>query len=213
MNEKQVKKKKVASNPLTDPDDVLNIADYLGEAGGKFSKRNKVLFLLGCATGYRTGDLVELKVRDIKEAIAQGKFIIHENKVTRQGKYLEKKTTPRETLIIDELKCLLLDYIQDKKSYEYMFPSNKKKNKHISVECISKIIKQAASYFGLKNITAHSMRKTYGWNQYLVSGKDITYVKDLFGHESREYTELYLNTKVVKEQEYSKNLSKFFRKY
>ncbi len=213
MIKKQVEKKKVAAYPLMNADDVLDIADYLEESTGKFGFRNKVLFLLGCSTGYRAGDLVELKVRDVKMALEDGYFRIYENKVNKKGEILEKKKTPREAIIIDELSELLKEYIKDKKSYEYMFLSNKKNSEkpYITVECISKIIKKAATHFGLKRITAHSMRKTYGWNQYIISGKNTGYVQELFGHESEEYTKKYLNINDIEAKKYSRSLSKFFR--
>jgi len=43
---------------------VLDIQEYLRYK----SYRNYVIFMLGITTGYRAGDLVKLKVRDVREA-------------------------------------------------------------------------------------------------------------------------------------------------
>ena len=47
------------------------------------NERDYVLFVLGITTGYRAGDLVTLKVRDVKQAILQGRFIILEGKILK----------------------------------------------------------------------------------------------------------------------------------
>ena len=52
----------------------------LEEESDKNKDRNLMLFLLGVATGYRTQDLVNLTIGDIKEAINNNKFIIQEQK-------------------------------------------------------------------------------------------------------------------------------------
>ena len=63
-------KVKRPSRPIKDIRRVFDIQDYLKYK----SERNYVLFLLGITTGYRAGDLVELKVRDVREALRRGKF-------------------------------------------------------------------------------------------------------------------------------------------
>ncbi|HDO9427531.1 TPA: integrase, partial [Clostridioides difficile] len=65
---------KKPANPVKDKRMVLNIQEYLKEK----SVRNYVLFVLGVATGYRAGDLVKLQVRDVRNAIDEGYFLIME---------------------------------------------------------------------------------------------------------------------------------------
>lgn len=209
MREKQVENRKRAPYPIMDYKQVLDIADYLESNSIRFGKRNKMLFTLGCTTGYRTGDLVELKVRDIRNALDIGCFIIYENKVNKKGQEFVKNKKPRRFEIIPELGELLREYIKEKENYEYMFPSNKNsENKPITVDCISREIKKAAKFFGLKNITAHSMRKTFGWDQYVSSGYNIEHVRNLFNHESSEYTRWYIMINEIEAQKYKKSLSK-----
>ncbi|CEK34285.1 phage integrase family protein,site-specific tyrosine recombinase XerC,Site-specific recombinase XerD,tyrosine recombinase XerD,Phage integrase family [[Clostridium] sordellii] len=215
MREKQAKKRKRAPWPIMHFEQVLDIADYLETNSSRFGKRNKMLFTLGCTTGYRAGDLVELKVRDVKNALDIGYFIIYENKVNKNGQEFEKKKKPRTVEIVPEVAELLYEYIEGKENYEYMFPSNKKNSekKHITVECISKEIKKAAKFFGLDNITAHSMRKTFGWDQYVSSGHNIEYVRDLFNHKSSEYTKWYIMINEIESKKYKSSLSKFASKF
>ncbi|UWD54975.1 MAG: integrase family protein [Bacteriophage sp.] len=211
MTQKQVKPRKNAPYPIMHYEQVLDIADYLEANSIRFGRRNKMLFILGCTTGYRTGDLLELKVRDVRMALDMGYFIIYENKVNKNGQEFVKKKKPRKAEILPEVEELLYQYIEGKENYEYMFPSNKKNSEkgHITVDCISREIKKAAKYFGLKNITAHSMRKTYGWDQYVSSNYNIEYVRDLFNHESSEYTRWYIMINEIESKKYKRSLAKF----
>lgn len=211
MRQKQAEIRKRAAYPIMESEEVLDIADYLEANSLRFGRRNKMIFTLGCTTGYRTGDLVELKVRDVRRALEVGYFIIYENKVNKNGQEFVKKKKPRKAEILPEVKELLYQYIDGKEDYEYMFISNKVNSdkKHITVDCISREIKKAAKYFGLKNITAHSMRKTYGWDQYVSSNYNIEYVRDLFNHESSDYTRRYIMINEIESQKYKRSLSKF----
>lgn len=215
MNQKQVNARKRAAYPIMDSEHVLDIADYLEDNSPRFGRRNKMIFILGCTTGYRAGDLVELKVRDIRMALEVGYFRIYENKVNKEGQEFVKKKKPREAEILPEVRELLYQYIEGKKDYEYMFLSNKKNSEepYITVDCISKEIKKAAKYFGLENITAHSMRKTFGWDQYVASNYNIEYVRDLFNHESAEYTRRYIMINEIEAKRYKRSLSKFVSKF
>ncbi len=67
---------KRASKPIKRTQEVLDIQDYLKYK----SYRNYVIFMLGITTGYRAGDLVKLKVRDVKEALRRQEFTIMEGK-------------------------------------------------------------------------------------------------------------------------------------
>ena len=131
-----MKKVKRPSKPIKDIRRVYDIQDYLKYK----SERNYVLFLLGITTGYRAGDLVELKVRDVREAIRRGKFEILEGKKKNSKNIREKNKKPREAEILPEVEVVLKKYIKHKKDYEYMFPSRKGKD-HIRVDRVTAILK------------------------------------------------------------------------
>lgn len=121
--------RKEASKPIKDIEQLKDIRDYLKAK----NERDYVLFMLGIMTGYRAGDLVSLKVRDIKEALEVGKFIILESKKKNSNNIKEKNKRPRKAEIIPELDKILREYIRNKSDYEYMFPS-RKGNSYINVE-------------------------------------------------------------------------------
>lgn len=180
---------KEASNPIKDIKQVANIRDYL-----KIREyRNYVLFLLGVSTGYRSGDLVGLQVRDIKRALNSGYFVIMESKKENSNNIREKNRKPRKVIIVKKLRKILEDYIQGKEDYEYMFTSRKKNvTPHIGVDRVTDILKEAGEYFKLKKITAHSMRKTYAYRIYDTNGHNILKIKQMLGHSSIEETKDYL---------------------
>ena len=199
--------KKRPARPIIRTSDVLDIQDYL-----KYKNyRDYILFLVGVTTGYRAGDLVKLKVRDVKEALRRKEFTIYEGKKMNSKNIREKNRKPRTVELIPELAKILKEYIRDKKDYEYMFKSRKGTNKPIGVQAISNIIKEAADYFGLYDITAHSMRKTYAYKIYIESDRDIVVVKELLGHSSIEETKRYIGLDREKYHQYSKSLRDFVR--
>jgi integrase len=123
----------------------------------------------------------------------------------------EKNRRPRIVEVIPEMEKILKDYIQDKRDYEYIFPSRKGVNKPIGVQAVSNILKEAGNYFGMQDISAHSMRKTYAYKIYIASDKDINVVKELLGHRSTDETKRYIGLDRELYHQYSKSLSDFVR--
>lgn len=181
---------------------------YLEASSDRFGKRNAILFQVGITTGYRAGDLVELTVGEVREAIKKNEFIILENKKVNSKNIRKKNIRPRRVPISNKLKSKLKSYIQDKEDWEYMFKSNKG-DSYIEVDTISKILKRAGEYLGLYYTTAHCMRKTYAYKIYVDSGYDVIAVKEMLGHSSIEETKLYLDLDRLKYDSYSESLDDF----
>lgn len=202
------RKTKSASKPIKRVKDVKRMIAYLEASSDRFGKRNSILFQIGITTGFRAGDLVELTVGDVREAIKKEEFIILENKKKNTKNIRKKNIKPRRVPVSKKLKSRLKMYIDDKEDYEYMFKSNKG-DSHIEVDTISKILKKAGEYLGLYYTTAHCMRKTYAYKIYVESGYDIIAVKEMLGHSSIEETKLYLDLERLKYDTYSKSLDDF----
>ncbi|KGN00836.1 tyrosine-type recombinase/integrase [Clostridium phage CWou-2020a] len=180
--------RKRPANPVKNRERILDIQDYLKYK----NKRDYVLFALGISTGYRAGDLVKLKVRDIKEAIREGYFTIMESKKENCKNIRAENRKPRTVKVVYKLQRILKEYIKDKRDYEYLFQSRKGINEHITVAHVSRILRDAGHAFGLRNITAHSMRKTYAYRIYIESKCNIVMIKEMLGHSDIETTKRYL---------------------
>ena len=178
-----------AAKPIRDKDLILDIQEYLKYK----NERDYVLFVIGITTGYRSQDLVCLRIRDIQKAIREREFCIVEKKKDRNAKArgYKKKVEPRRITIRKPVFPILRNYIKDKKSYEYAFKS-RKGNGHIGVNSYGRILKEAGQYFGLNHISAHTPRKIYATNLYEYSGKDLERVKNALGHTSSITTAKYL---------------------
>jgi integrase len=155
-------------------------------------KRDYMLWNLSIATGFRAGDLLKLTVNDVKKAVALGYFEILEGKKANAKCIHKRNIVKRHAIIQSNLRKLLVDYVKNKRDYEYMFTSNKGKNEPLSVDSWSRILREAARDVGLKQISAHSGRKTYAWNLYTLSEKDIDKVKKALVHSDVRHTEVYL---------------------
>jgi len=192
---------KQPSNPIKSKSKVLDIQDYLKSK----SERDYVLFVLGIATGYRAGDLVLIKIRDIKEALRVGYFEILEGKKKNSKNIRKCNIKPRRCYIVDKLEKVLKAYIKNKEDYYYAFPS--RKGEHIRVPRVTTILKDAGDMFGLINITAHSMRKTYAYHLWVENDYNTLLIKELLGHSSIEETKRYLGLDNMVYKESSKPLN------
>lgn len=200
-----MKRKKQPADPIKEINQVYDIQDFLKSK----SQRDYMLFILGIATGYRAGDLVKLKVRDVKGALDSGYFIIMEGKKLHSKNIREKNRKPRKVIIVKKLRIKLEQYIKEKQDYDYMFPS--RKGGYIKVKRVSQILKEAGEYFCMDRISAHSMRKTYAYRIYESNGHDLIAIKEMLGHSSIEETKVYLGLDRKVYDNYSKTLNDLIR--
>jgi len=199
--------KKEPAKPIKDREKVLDIQDFLKSK----NERDFMLFVLGISTGYRAGDLVGQKVRDIRAALNKGYFEIMEGKKVNSKNIRKENIKPRIVKVIANLDVLLAQYIRNKKDYEYLFQSRKGKNKHIGVSHVSRILKDAGREFGLTRISAHSMRKTYAYKIFIESDYNVTLVQEMLGHRSEAETKRYLGLDRETYDKYSDSLNNLIR--
>jgi len=181
--------------PLTNENDIIDIASYLNSK----SKRNFVMFAFGIYNGLRISDILPFRVADVR-----GKDFI---------KLREKKRKRERKIEINkELKAILNDYIKDKADHEYLFAS-RKGGKPIKRETAYAILKDAANKFGIPCIGTHSMRKTYGYNFYMLSGKNLGLTQKALGHTDPNFTLTYIGVNQEAITSVSKKMDFKLRKY
>lgn len=144
--------------------------------------RNYIFFLSGINMAYRGEDLLQLKVRDVKNGYMK-------LKEAKTGKVLPWK-------LKKEFYEILLDYIKyfDLKDNDYLFVGQKKKETRNgkTYNIIYPITKQNANYFLKKmanyvNIESgcslHTLRKTFGY-QYILAGGNLLTLQKMYGHDN-----------------------------
>lgn len=175
--------------------------EKLIEYSDRNKERNLMLFILGRSTGYRLGDLVGLTIGQLKDALNDEYFSIQESKQYENWKTCliknpnKKKPDKREAPIGKNLERYLREYCKGKKRSEYAFPSSKGDDEYISQKAYSCILTEVGKSIGLKNISGHSLRKTYATKIYEESNKDLEQVRVALNHQSIEETKRYLGIK------------------
>ena len=147
--------------------------------------KDKVLglyILTGIYTGLRYSDLSQLTFEDMQK----DSIIIKEQKTNKD----------REIRISKELKNIISSY----PGVGLMFLSNK--NTIYTIQSLNRLLKShLRTLFPKKNISTHSLLKTFGNRVYLMSGKkesSITLLCAVFNHSSESITKRYLG--ITKEE-------------
>lgn len=177
--------------PIRDPEKVRTISEFLKKA----NERNYIMFLTGIYSGLRISDILELRVRDIKN---KDYVLIREKKTKKQKKFY----------INPILKKEIKTYCADKDLSDYLIKSREGHNKPITREMAYKILRDAGEYYGLTNLGTHTMRKTFGYHHYM-QYKDVALLQKIFNHSSPTITLRYIGI----EQEYIDKSMKGFKIY
>lgn len=147
--------------------------------------RDQLLFLMGVNSGIRTGDLLRLKVGDVR-----GKE--HGASVTIR----ESKTGKANVLSInDSIHVALLRYFAaiPSEDDDHLFRSQKGTNRPLTIQSVNRMVKSWCRHVGLDgNYGAHTLRKTFGYIQRVHFGVGFEVLCKRFNHSSPHVTMRYL---------------------
>jgi integrase len=153
-------------------------------------ERDYILFLIGINTGLRVGDLLQLRVTDLKR---KKRVIIKEGKTN-------KPRTLNLSNVYDEIQ----DYIETVNSI-WLFPS-RKGDKPISTTQAYRQLNKAAEMVDIdEGIGTHTMRKTFGYWFYKQS-KDVAKLQNILNHSHPQITLKYIG---ITDEEIEKELDTF----
>jgi len=138
-------------------------------------ERDYILFLLGINTGLRVGDMVKLKVKEVKK---KKEFMIQEGKTKK----------PRK-IYITGLYDVLNNYINTLDS-QWLFPS-RKGDKPITTVQVWRQLNKAAEMAEIEHIGTHTMRKTFGYWHYK-QYKDVAKLQMILNHSHPSITLKYI---------------------
>lgn len=137
-----------------------------------------LLWLLGCATGYRVSDLLALRVSDT---------------VTDTISVTEIKTgKPRIMVLPPHITRAIKRYVSARPISEadYLFAA-RSRAKPITRQHAHGAIKSVGNAIGLTNLGTHSMRKTYAYN-LLRRSRSVAIVQDALNHAYKSTTYDYV---------------------
>ncbi|MDO9566539.1 MAG: site-specific integrase [Candidatus Desulfaltia sp.] len=170
--------------PIKNIKDIKRIKQYLL---GKKNKRDYLLFVLGINVGLRIGDLLSLKISDVREpdtATIKNAVYIREQK-TGKFREFELNKAAREAIMF------YLESLPEYKKDDYLFSSRKGRGP-ITTRAAHKIIKTTLRDLDIKgNYGTHSLRKTFGYHRYINNVKLET-LQRIFNHNSPATTLRYI---------------------
>jgi integrase len=170
---------RITVEPIRRIEDIRAISKLL-----EGSPRDRLLFVMGVNNGIRTGDLLRLKVKDVRHLKAGDSITIKEGKTKKDNVLVVNKT------VYKSLKSYL-DKVQPDVD-GYLFESRKGK-KPLQTKAINKMIKNWTKAINLKgNYGAHTLRKTWGYIQRTKHGVGFEIICKRFNHSSPSVTMRYL---------------------
>lgn len=166
-------------HPIRDIKDIQSIKALLSD-----KPRDLLLFTMGINNGIRTGDLLKLKVSDVRN-LKPGESI----------QIIESKTKKTNTLVINkEVHKALRHYLntQQPKDNDYLFRS-RTKGQALTVMYVNRLVKSWCRAINLPgNYGAHTLRKTFGYIQRTRFGVGFEVLCRRFNHSSPAITMRYL---------------------
>ena len=170
---------KIAVDPIRRMKDIQSISKLLSD-----NPRNHLLFVMGTNNGLRTGDLLKLKVSDVKGMKIGDTLVIKEGKTGKRNILVMNKSIHKSMQIYLEALNPMAD--------DALFASRKSR-RSITIQCVNNMVKKWVSEINLKgNYGAHSLRKTWGYVQRTTYGVGFEILCKRFNHSSPAITMRYL---------------------
>lgn len=181
MNPNHPKKgSSIKVHPIRKVEDVKAISKMLAD-----KPRDRLLFLIGVNNGLRTGDLLKLKVGQVRNLKIGNSISIKESKTGKSNVLVINKTVHKA--LREYLKKIIL------KDEDYLFASRKGKDKPLNVNSVNRLVKGWTKAINLSgNYGAHTLRKTWGYLQRTIHGVGFEIITKRFNHSNPAVTMRYL---------------------
>lgn len=177
----------------------INLVRSLIQTSTDYPLRNRLLFDIGINNGIRTIDILSLAVSDVVDQNGNPKS---------ETTIVESKTGKTRTVRFNkDIQAEVRNYL-DKRVFnsEWLFPSTKQRDKHLTTQAVYRMFKRISDGEpSLKGLTAHSMRRTFGYHFYQKTHDIVTLMK-IFNHSSQAITLRYIG---VEKEDIDKELAGF----
>ena len=165
--------------PIRDKKKVEDIKKFLSG-----DIRNYCLFVCGINNGLRAGDLLKIKVGQIKDLKTGDKVRIKEEKTKKENYFYINKP------VYQAIQRLIQEY--DLSNDDYLFQSRKQKGK-LDTYTLNRLVKSWCKSVGLSgNYGSHTLRKTWGYIQRVYFGVSWELISERFNHSNPSQTRVYL---------------------
>lgn len=179
MNNHPRKGDRIAVDPIRKLKDIKAISALTAE-----NPRDHLLFIMGINNGLRAGDLVRIKVKDVRYLKVGDTLTIREGKTGKDNVLVVNK-------VVFKALRNYLEKVQPADE-DYVFAS-RKGNSHIQSQAVSKLVKKWTNSINLKgNYGAHTLRKTWGYQQRTQHGVGFEIICKRYNHSSPAITMRYL---------------------
>lgn len=186
------------SEPIKSIDDINRISEYL-ISNKRY--RDNMLFIVGINFGLRVSDLRMLRFTNIinDNYMFKDSFPVFEKK-TRNTRTRKKNRYITINNAVVEAVTLYLENTPGVRMSDYLFRSNSNRgsnlNEPLTIKSIDRILKGIAKDLNLTaKISTHSLRKTFGYHQMLMSNNDnrkLLLLQKIFNHSSPAQTLDYI---------------------
>jgi integrase len=176
---------RIKSEPIRSLVDIQRLRDLL--AG---RPRDLALFTVGINTPLRVGDLLALKIGQVRQLQPNAVLRIQDprtGKPYRVG-FNRLCCAVVAALIADRTSGTSSSMASDN---DFLFPSQR--GEALLTTSLNRLVKSWCQRIGLAgNYGAHSLRKTWGYHQFATFGTDLGRLMAFFHHASRRQTLAYL---------------------
>ena len=187
-----------AADPIKSLDDIEHISEYLIE---NKRYRDNMLFIVGINFGLRISDLLSLRFGDIinDNFTFKDTFAVFEKK-TRNTRKKKKNRYITINRAVMEAVTLYLENKPGTCLSDYMFrgEGNRSKNsgKPLNRRTVNRLFEEIAKDLKLNiQFSTHSLRKTFGYHQMVMSNNDqrkLLVLQKMFNHSSPMQTLDYI---------------------
>lgn len=144
--------------------------------------RNYALFVVGINSAFRAGDLLDLRVGQVRH-IKPGEVLT----------VREEKTEKLRMVVVNEAMANAIWKLvtnSGKSDDEFLFTGLRGR---LTVQYLNRLVKEWCANVGLKgNYGSHTLRKTWGYHQRVTFKTDIPILMKAFGHSTQRQTLEYL---------------------
>jgi len=166
-------------DPIRRLEDVKAIKEILSDR-----PRDLLLFTMGVNNGLRVGDLLRLKVKDVRHLREGDSIIIRESKTGKENILMINKAVYKA----------MRNYLEkvDPDDEDFLFASRKSKEP-LLIQAVNALVKKWTKAINLKgNFGAHTLRKTFGYIQRTMYKVGFEVLAKRFNHSSPAVTMRYL---------------------